>query len=447
MGCLKEESLRLISQCLSMGARVLAGGAKIVVGELDPGCKLCIEGKWSCIGLNQACTRKCFFCPMEQPGGAAPVKEKLMQTVIPSSSDYVALIGKLGIKGVGISGGEPLATPRRLVEYVAAIRREFGSSVRVWVYTNGDLADDARLKALADAGVDEVRFDLSARQYDLTPVRAALRHVRDVVIETPAIPEEIETLKRMLPELRSIGVRRMNLHQLIKTPFNAPGLDARGYSYAGTSDGGFLPVIESEHAALELLLHVLKSRLDISVNYCSWKYKHRFHGTLWRRRVAHFFLNAEAERFPFETATPAGLLRRIIIRQDVRSLAKRFAAEPVSTGLFALDADGRALAIQARLLCSPLLGSRTVGVEYYRYDKLRRDNFMEGEIRRAAITPNLYLSLAKIGPIGRRFLRDANEKAAFLREFGGDPGVQARTYDSAFERRFAGLEFPARPLP
>ena len=428
-----------------MGARAVAGGAKIYTGELDPGCQLCIEGKWSCLGLNQVCTRKCFFCPVEQPGGGAPVTEKLAQTTIPSSSDYIELIRKLRIKGVGISGGEPFATPKRLIEYVTAIRREFGASVRVWVYTNGDLAHDAALKTLSAAGVDEVRFDLSARQYDLTPLRAAVKYMRAVVVETPAIPEEFETLKSVLPELRSMGIRNVNLHQLFKTPFNSARLDARGYSYADISDGVLFPVIESEHAALKLLLHVLRTKLDISVNYCSRDYKDRFYGTFWRRRVAHFFLNEETGRFPFETATSAGLLRRIIARGGTRSLAERLAADPASAGLFALAPDGRTLAIHALLLDSPLLRSRTMSVEYYRYDQLLPGNFMDGEIKRASITPNLLLNFTKVGPIGRRRLRSAKEKTAFLRKFAGEPGIQARIYDSTFERKFAGLEFPVIP--
>lgn len=74
------------------------------------------------------------------------------------------------IKGVGFSGGEPLLVGDRLLAHISAIRQELGESIYLWMYTNGDMVNREVLQKLRAAGLDEIRFDLSARSYNLDPV-------------------------------------------------------------------------------------------------------------------------------------------------------------------------------------------------------------------------------------------------------------------------------------
>ncbi|HPS94125.1 MAG TPA: radical SAM protein, partial [Deltaproteobacteria bacterium] len=36
---------------------------KLFTGGISPGCRLCGEGAWSCLFINNLCNAHCFFCP------------------------------------------------------------------------------------------------------------------------------------------------------------------------------------------------------------------------------------------------------------------------------------------------------------------------------------------------------------------------------------------------
>jgi pyruvate formate-lyase activating enzyme-like uncharacterized protein len=84
-----------------------------------------------------------------------------------------------------------------------------------WVSTNGDLIDTTMLHDLQKAGGDEIRFNLSARDYDLGPVELACRMIETVAVEIPAISEDYATVRKLLPVMQKIGVRHLNLHQFL----------------------------------------------------------------------------------------------------------------------------------------------------------------------------------------------------------------------------------------
>ena len=97
------------------------------------------------------------------------------------------------------------------------------------MYTNGDLIDTTRLHDLQKAGCDEIRFNLSAPNYDLGPVELACRMIETVAVEIPAIPEDYETVRKLLPDIQKIEVRHLNLHQISAWEHNYRELARRGY--------------------------------------------------------------------------------------------------------------------------------------------------------------------------------------------------------------------------
>jgi len=68
-----------------------------------------------------------------------------------------------------------------------------------------------------------------------------------VTVEIPAVPEEVERLKGLLPRLCELGVTRLNLHQLRLTAHNAEQMLPHGYTYL---HGDQPTVLESELAGL-----------------------------------------------------------------------------------------------------------------------------------------------------------------------------------------------------
>ena len=278
-----------------------AAGTKLDMRRLSPGCRICTEGGWSCLFISGKCNCHCFYCPTAQDEvGEATTNS--VEFVHPA--DYVAYLERLGFTGSSISGGEPLMTPERSIAFIRAIKDRFGPTMHVWLYTNGTLATTDILMELRDAGLDEIRFDIGAIDYNLNPLQRAVGLIPTVTVEIPAIPEEKERMKGMLGELRDAGVQHLNLHQLRLTPFNFDNLQARNYRYI---HGEKVTVLDSELAALEILLHSIRVGIDLPINYCSFPYKNRFQSRASRQRNASFLIKE------FEAMTENGFIRTLTL--------------------------------------------------------------------------------------------------------------------------------------
>jgi len=180
--------------------------------------------------------------------------------------EHLAFIKTFQIRGVGFSGGEPLLALDRLLAHIKAIRQEFGNSVYLWIYTNGDRVNRGSLEMLQKAGLDEVRFDISARKYDLAPVHLAKEYIATVTVEIPAIPEDFDLVKGLLGKMETAGVNFLNLHQLTATEYNYKAFRRRNYHLLHQPN---IPVFETEICALRLLLFARENQISLPINYCS----------------------------------------------------------------------------------------------------------------------------------------------------------------------------------
>ncbi|MBW2735537.1 MAG: radical SAM protein [Deltaproteobacteria bacterium] len=288
-------------------------GTKIA-GALSPGCAICAAGKWSCLFINECCNARCFYCPTSQDRVGEP-----MTNGVPFSKteEYLEYLARFGFSGVSISGGEPLMTLDRTLDYLTAIRRRFGEGMHTWLYTNGTLLDASVVRRLRDAGLDEIRFDIGATNYSLDKVPLAVGVIQHVTVELPAIPEDLETLTAKLAPMSELGVDFLNLHQLRLTPHNLPQMIARGYTFA---HGEQITVLDSEVTALRVLAQVAREKLSLAVNYCSFLYKSRFQGAAARRRGAQILCR------PHEDVTASGYIRQLRVtgsEAEIAALAAR----------------------------------------------------------------------------------------------------------------------------
>jgi pyruvate formate-lyase activating enzyme-like uncharacterized protein len=282
-------------------------GSKLHTGTLSPGCAACARGEWSCLFINNLCNGRCFYCPSSQLKKSQPGTNNLSFS---QREDYLVYLEKFSFKGAAVSGGEPLVTPDRTFDFVAGIKKKFGERIYLWLYTNGILANETNLAQLADLGLDEIRFDLSAKDYETDKIAIATRFIPTVTVEIPAIPEDYQRLRDLLPHLAEIGVKHLNLHQLRLTPFNAEKLLARPYTF---SHGNKITVIESERVALRILGDSLELG-GPAVNYCSFTYKEHYQGAAARRRAAFIMVK------PFEEVTEAGFIRSLSVKDTAEKL-------------------------------------------------------------------------------------------------------------------------------
>ncbi len=235
--------------------------------RLPPGCRPCLAGKGTNLYVTGLCTRDCFFCFNQKPR-----KDETVVHGIPvdTPGEAVDIVARYDLRSVGLSGGEPLMRPERTLALLDALKA-MPQPPRVDLYTNGDRADDGLLLRLRRAGLDAIRFDLTARGYDLEPVRRARRIFKEVAVEIPIVPEHQERLEKMVLDLDALGVPFLNIHELFLCAENRERVVADGQVPLKSESRHLLwrPTADSGVAALDLLLFALQRARTLSVYYCS----------------------------------------------------------------------------------------------------------------------------------------------------------------------------------
>ena len=219
--------------------------------------------------MTLQCNRECFFCFNPKPRTAGM---SVHGREVGSIKEGVEFLADLGVRSVGISGGEPLLEQRKVLALTCALRRRLGKGLRIDLYTNGDLLSAPLLRRLKTAGVDGLRLNLAANGYDTQPVALARQVFDEVEVEIPAIPEHKDRVEALSVELEELGCRHLILHELFSSAQNVEALARQGRrAKTGPRPAGLTwsPVAGSEEAALEILLKALRRKARISVYYCS----------------------------------------------------------------------------------------------------------------------------------------------------------------------------------
>ncbi len=277
------------------------GGSKPCSGDISAGCKTCGQGRWSCLFLNRICNATCGFCPGDMHHKDAPAYAE--RIVFGSGTEYAAYIQRFGFEGVSFSGGEAFLTFDRMREFLAALNKDVDRDLYIWAYTNGRVATPDMLRIAVDEGLDEVRFNIAAWDYELDGVAAAIGIVPRVTVEIPAIPEDADKLRAILPQLAELGVDHLNLHQLMLLGDNALYLRERDYTFL--RGGSVMAIYESEIAALETVRFALDEQIALPINYCTTAYKSR-----WQNRTEDLRSGSTVME-KWETQAETGLVRRL----------------------------------------------------------------------------------------------------------------------------------------
>jgi len=278
---------RLQALLESLRAAGVKGDAKsmtLFTRRLPPGCKPCLAGQGTNLYVTGLCTRDCFFCFNQKPR-----KDELVVHGIPvkDPEEAPAIVERFGLRSVGLSGGEPLMFPERVLRLIAALRA-MKKPPRIDLYTNGDRVDVPLLHRLKAAGLDSIRFDVVARDFDLTPVALARNIFDEVAVEIPVVPEQLPTLKKMCLELDKLGVPFLNIHELFLCAENEGRVLAQGEKAKAGGESKHLlwrPTAKSLESCLELMLFAQKECPTLSVYLCSCGTQENISKRGYRRRL------------------------------------------------------------------------------------------------------------------------------------------------------------------
>ena len=273
----------LLTRLRHAGIKGDAKSMTLFTRRLPPGCKPCLAGKGTNLYVTGLCTRDCFFCFNQKPR-----KDELVVHGIPVKEPEEApeIVERFGLRSVGLSGGEPLMFPGRVLRLIAALRA-MKNPPRIDLYTNGDRADESLLRSLKDAGLDSIRFDVVARDFDLTPVALAKTIFEEVAVEIPVVPEQLPKLKEMCLELDRLGVPFLNIHELFICVENETRLTAKGEKTKEGEQSKHLlwrPTAASLESCLELLLFAQENCRTLSVYLCSCGTQENISKRGYRRR-------------------------------------------------------------------------------------------------------------------------------------------------------------------
>ena len=121
------------------------------------GCEQCALGGKLVLFVHGFCDqRDCFYCPLgENRKNVDQVYAN--ERPVETDEDVLEEARKMDAMGSSITGGEPLESMERTTHYISLLKDEFGEDHHVHLYT-GITGDRERMAALAEAGLDEIRF-------------------------------------------------------------------------------------------------------------------------------------------------------------------------------------------------------------------------------------------------------------------------------------------------
>ncbi len=324
------------------------------------GCVQCTEGAKMVLFVTGLCSFHCFYCPVSD--------EKMYRDVVfadekrvESDADVLEEAHAIRAKGAGITGGDPLEALDRTCHYIRILKQEFGPAFHTHLYTMSTEPD--KIRALAEAGLDEIRFHvppgLWAHPQQMgfpAAVRLAKELGMTVGLEVPLIPEREAELEILIHWAESEGLAFVNLDEMEYSDANFARMKLRGYAIKHDLSYG---VKGADQAALRLLERTWKT----TVHYCTSGYK-----DAWQLRT-RIKRRAENVARPWDVVTDDGTLVKGVIEGDdldelLRDLSRR---HRVPKKLMGLDATKRRIEIAPWILeeIAPSLGRPSFVVEEY----------------------------------------------------------------------------------
>ena len=250
------------------------GGRTRYVGSDDHfprGCKSCLLGNGlTAIRKTNKCNIQCKFCynygeldciPPIGEGmweiGGTKFYERDIDTLLsiypkPTGISYVYL--------------EPFM---EIEKYYGVIAKFHAAGVHQHMYTNGTLCTEEQLKALGEAGLDELRFNLGATNCAdkvIENMRLAKKYIAQVGIETPATPEYWESFQQKKEAILATGIDFMNCAELHLNENNIGNYWGENFYLCRQ---GYLSPVWSREITFKLMKQAAEENWPITVHDCS----------------------------------------------------------------------------------------------------------------------------------------------------------------------------------
>ena len=249
-------------------------GRTYYVGDDDKfprGCRSCLTGTGlSAIRKTNTCNIACKFCYYYGDLDCIPpIGEGMWE--IGGTKFYekdIDLLLKIQKHPTGISYVylEPFM---EIEKYYPVIRKFHEAGIHQHMYTNGTLCTEENLKALGEAGLDELRFNLggvNCADKVIENMRLAKKYIKYVGIETPMTPEYFEQFFQKKEAILGTGIDFMNCAELHLNPNNIGNYEGENIYIARH---GYVSPIWSRELTLKFMKIAAEEQWDVVVHDCS----------------------------------------------------------------------------------------------------------------------------------------------------------------------------------
>ena len=244
------------------------------VGEesrFPKGCRSCLLGTGlSAVRKTNKCNLECKFCyDYGVIDSIPPIGEGMWE--IGGTKFYdkdIDLLLSIQKKPTGIAYVylEPFM---EIEKYYTVIKKFSSAQVHQHLYTNGTLATEETLRALGEAGLDEIRFNLGASHCSdkvIENIRIAKRYIQSVGVESPMTPEYFKALLKKKDAILKTGLDFINCAEL---HLNANNIDNYDGENMYISRHGYISPIWSRSLTLKLMKIADDENWDLVVHDCS----------------------------------------------------------------------------------------------------------------------------------------------------------------------------------
>lgn len=225
------------------------------------------------------CDKKCYYCPLSSEKRGKDVffaNERRVE----SPDELVDEARLMNALGTGITGGDPLLEVEKTVASIKALKKRFGKSHHIHLYTTQ--TDGKKIRKVANAGLDEIRFHPPLAmwgQLEGSPFENAVSLSKklglDVGLELPVIPGRESDLIAAIRFADKNMLDFVNLNELEFSETNWRALRTLDFDVRDDVSSG---VEGSERLAHDLL----RLDTDVPLHYCSASFKD---GVQLRRRI------------------------------------------------------------------------------------------------------------------------------------------------------------------
>lgn len=239
--------------------------------KFPQGCRSCLLGTGlSAIRKTNKCNLECKFCyNYGELDAIHPVGEGLWE--IGGTKFYekdIDLLLSIQQKPTGISYVylEPFM---EIEKYYSVIKKFSDAQIHQHLYTNGTLATEETLKALGEAGLDEIRFNLGASNCSdkvIKNIGLAKEYIKSVGIETPMTPEFFEAFFK---KKQAIFATKLDFINCAELHLNENNIGNYYGENMYISRHGYISPIWSRELTLKFMKIAEEENWDLAIHDCS----------------------------------------------------------------------------------------------------------------------------------------------------------------------------------